>query len=344
MSERLPGVTRGRRPRRHGRLRPLTLVLCGLLGASGCVTVYQPQRAIHRPVVIERAATNFAGLRVLVRCNAHKEFLPVSKASLLCGKLAQDLEQQGATTEWVVPYGASFVEPPAFEGAGADLTIEIESKIEHQYAYPLAVCLSCYTCTTLPTIEEQTFSQRVVVIGRDRSVLAEELFRERFVQYGGWGVWSLNYLLDWLVRDESQALSGDAGKKDFTRDFYGQIRQLAFNARVRGEILGLINTPKRAVDEAGDGADDGAGAEAGDVAAPDVVPAGPAAPADPADPPAPVAPAPPAGPTDPADQTGSLAPRPDERRSGYEGRVANARAEDPAAARAPAPERGRVWY
>lgn len=219
---------------------PLWSVL--LANASGCMTVtlYQPQRGIHRPVVVERTPRTFDGVRVLVRCRAHKDFLPTGDATRLCGKLAQDFAAQGAEAEWVVPRGRNFVEEVPFGGEGADLTVEIESRIVHEDSIRLSGVLSGCTCTLLPTVSEHTFSQRVVVMGRDRSVLTEDLLRERFVEYGGCGVWSANLLLDWLVRNDEDKLTGDAPKERFTRDFYGQIRQLTYNARVRAEVLGLL--------------------------------------------------------------------------------------------------------
>jgi hypothetical protein len=218
-----------------------------VVASTGCMTVtfYQPQRAIHRPVVIEHSPTNFAGLRILVRCLSHDDYLPAGDAAKLCGKIAEDFEKQGAETEWVAPVGATYVEPMVFDGQRPDLTVEIGSKIDHAYGYPLTTVTSCLTCTVVPGVSEQTFSQRVVVYGRDRSVLTEEVFRERFVEYHGCGVWSLNWIIDWVFREDDQAISGDAGKKDFTRDFYGQIRQLTFNARVRSEVLGLTTAPAR---------------------------------------------------------------------------------------------------
>lgn len=255
-----PGVrqgraTRGRRnpvlslaPRRSSTTLWATVLLAlHAVSSTGCMTVtfYQPQRAIHRPVVIEHSPTNFAGLRILVRCLSHDDYMPAGDAAKLCGKVAEDFEKQGAETEWVAPVGATYVEPVVFEGQRPDLTVEIGSKIDHAYGYPLSTVTSCLTCTIVPGVSEQTFSQRVVVYGRDRSVLSEEVFRERFVEYHGCGVWSLNYIIDWVFREDDQAISGDAGKKDFTRDFYGQLRQLTFNARVRSEVLGLTAAPAR---------------------------------------------------------------------------------------------------
>ena len=214
----------------------------------GClhVTLYQPQKAIHGPVVVTPSPVNFSGLKVKIRCNAHKEFMPSGDASRMCGNLVTDFQQQGAEVESVVPSGRNFIEPPVFEGARPDLTIEIESKIDYEYDYALTYPVSWMTLTIVPMISEQTFSQRVVVYGRDGSVLTEEVFRERFVEYTGLGVWSLNWLLDWFVRADEDHLSGEAPHEDFSRDFYGQVRQLAFNARIRSENLGLTSPPSDA--------------------------------------------------------------------------------------------------
>lgn len=224
---------------RQGHILAALPLLLAVLASSGCVTLYQPQRTVHGPVVIERSPKNFEGLRVLVRCHAHERHLPAGDARKLCGRIARDLEAQGAETEWVVPSRRGVEEVP-FGGEGADLTVVIESRIDHERDYALSACCSACTCTILPVVSEQSFSQRVAVYGRDRSVLTEDILRERFVEYFGCGVYSLNWLLDWLVRDEDSHLSGEAPRKRFAEDFYGQIRQLAFNARVRAEVLGLL--------------------------------------------------------------------------------------------------------
>ncbi|MCP4500562.1 MAG: hypothetical protein GY822_11435 [Deltaproteobacteria bacterium] len=222
----------------------LAILMMGVL-TSGCltVTIYQPQKAIHRPVVIQQTPDNFHGVRILVRCNAHKDFLPPEDASKLCNGIATDFRRQGAESETVVPTGKNFIQGEVFDGKIPDFTVEIDSKIDHEYDYPLTLMASVLTLTMVPTVAEQTFSQRVAVFGKDGSVLTEEVFRERFIEYGGIGVWSINYLMDWLIRSDDNALSGDAAKEDFTRDFYGQIRQMTFNARIRSEVLGLTHPP-----------------------------------------------------------------------------------------------------
>ncbi len=214
-------------------------LLSSTFASTGCVTIYQPQKAIHRPVVVDRSPSNFAGMKILVRCMSHETDMPAPSASRLCGWVAEEFNRQGAETEIVVPVGAAYVEPEVFEGQRPDLTVVIESRTEHDYTNPWTVFISVITFTAAPTISEMTFSQRVFVLGRDGSVLVEEVYRERFVRYTGLGVWSTNYLLDWFVRPKDEAVSGDVANKDFTKDLHGQIRQLTFNAKVRSEVLGL---------------------------------------------------------------------------------------------------------
>jgi hypothetical protein len=39
------------------------------------------------------------------------------------------------------------------------------------------------------------------------------------------------------VRPSEEELTGEAPARDFSRDFYAQLSQLAFNARVRSDVL-----------------------------------------------------------------------------------------------------------
>jgi hypothetical protein len=227
---------------RATRCGVVALITVVVLLPTGCctVTVYQPLKALQRPVVVDVAAANFSGSRVLVRCLPNKD-MSTGDADKLCRNLATLFQQQGAEAESVVPreLGDGL---NAFEGAGADFTIEIESKLEHADDHFATAWVSAATFTMLPSIDEQTFAQTVVVRGRDRSVLATDAFRARFVNYTGIGVWSINWLLDFFFRSDDQDMSGDEPKKDFSRDFYAQISQLAFNAKVRSDLMGLTTT------------------------------------------------------------------------------------------------------
>ncbi|MDP2345287.1 MAG: hypothetical protein Q8O67_30365 [Deltaproteobacteria bacterium] len=216
------------------------------LSATGCltVTVYEPQRGLQRPVVVDAAAQNFAGTSVEMRCLTSED-LPPGDAERVCSRLCLALQIQGAECQSTVPRDAEGG-GLAFDGKGADLTIEIESKSEHEDDYPALVLISALTFTLIPTIEEQTFSQHIVVRGRDRSVLLADGFRARFINYTGIAVWGINWLLDVFIRPDNQDMTGDAPNKDFSRDFYQQVSQLAFNARVRSDLLGLTRSPRRA--------------------------------------------------------------------------------------------------
>ncbi len=273
--------------------------------ATGCMSVrlYQPHRGLHRPVVVPKGDATFAGMRILVRCYAHEDHHPPDEAAEACSKIANEFTQAGAETEWVVPSGLGYVEPKVFDGQPPDLTIALENKIEHDYSNPFTMVACVFSASLIPTVDEVTVAQRVMILGRDGSVLQEDVLRARFVTYFGFGVWSLNYLLDWFVRTKADALSGDAPKANFSRDFYGQIRQMAYNAKVRSEILGLTNAPAKKPRSA----TPAAGENAAPIRAPDALPdddqagvtggvpggAGP----EPAAPPPP----PPADPADPVD-------------------------------------------
>ena len=106
--------------------------------------------------------------------------------------------------------------------------------------------ISGLTLTLVPSVEEQTFVQRIRVFGKDRSVLASDVYRARFVTYVGCALWGINYVLDYFVREERDKITGDGARQEFSRDFYRQVRQLTFNAKIRSEVLGITSPRRRA--------------------------------------------------------------------------------------------------
>lgn len=213
--------------------------------ATGCCStvVYQPMRAVHRPVVLKRKPDTFAGTRVLVRCMARKLHFPRSDAFKLCNNVVEDLRRQGAEAEAMVPYGRSWVAPEVFDGKTPDLTIQISNRIEHQGDSNMKIW-SALTCMLVPYRVENTQAQAITWFGRDGSVLLEETFRERFVEVGGLAV-GIADVASMLSEDDGKEVSTRNSKKDFTRDFYGQLRQQTLNAKVRSELLGLTRAPVR---------------------------------------------------------------------------------------------------
>ncbi|MBL8957391.1 MAG: hypothetical protein JNK82_41845, partial [Myxococcaceae bacterium] len=59
----------------------------------------------------------------------------------------------------------------------------------------------------------------------------------RFIRYFGLAFWAVNGLLDLIVRPKGEGLIGNNHKTDFSRDFHGQMSQLAFHATMRAKVL-----------------------------------------------------------------------------------------------------------
>lgn len=212
------------------------LGLGGLLlaAASGCVTVYQPMVSLQRPVVVDHRLPNFEGTRLLLRCVPGDE-MPPADAELLCRKVGILFQNQGAQVEHEVPReGRS--SRLAENGQAPHLVLDLRSRRLHQERSGLLLLLSVLTFTVVPSVEEMSFAQEVTVRGPDGSLLASDTFQARFVEYTGIGVWGTNAVLDLLVRPEPERLGSAAGR-DFSRDFYGQLSQMVFNARVRAQVL-----------------------------------------------------------------------------------------------------------
>jgi hypothetical protein len=211
--------------------------LAGLLAVmlSGCVTVYQPLVSLQRPVIIEPQAPNFEGLRLLVRC-VPGDYLKPADAVQLCRHLRTLFTNQGAQVDTDVPRNG--VSGRGWEDtARPDLVIDLRSRLLHEDKNALLWGISWFTLTLVPSIEEDTFSQEVTIRDADGFLLASDVMQGRFMHYFGIGVWGVNAALDLLVRPESEKLTGDVAKRDFSRDFYGQLSQLAFHARMRSMVL-----------------------------------------------------------------------------------------------------------
>jgi hypothetical protein len=201
--------------------------------------------ALQRPTLVAAGGSSLTDTRVFVRCHPDDKYLPPGDAERVCRQLSTALRRQGAETETSVPRGRDESGPAqAFDGQGADLTVDVRSRTEHAYDYPILAYPAVLTCTTIPLIEEETYAQDIEVRGRSMTVLASQTLRARFVTYTGWAVWSFNQLADFFFRDDQNDISGDIGKKEFSADFYRQISQLTFNARVRSDLLGLTTSTR----------------------------------------------------------------------------------------------------
>ncbi len=210
--------------------------------SSGCaVTVYQPLVSLQRPVAVDPQIANFEGQRMLVRC-IPGDYLEPDDAQQLCRNVRSLFTKQGAQVEVEVPRAGMSARGEQ-EGPKADLIINLRARLVHQENSALLWTLSGLTLTLVPAITEFTFAQEVTILDSSGFQLASDTLQGRFVRYTGVGIWAVNSTLDLLVRSDEEELTGDAPKKDFSRDFHRQLSQLAFNARMRSWVMRGFEEP-----------------------------------------------------------------------------------------------------
>ena len=222
------------------RVRACVSCLLAVL-SSGCVTVYQPLISLQRPVAVDPQLPNFEGQRMLVRC-IPSDYLEPADADQLCRNVRSLFTKQGAQVEVEVPRAGLAVRDEQ-EGPKADLIIDLRARLVHEENSALLAVLSGLTLTLVPAITESTFAQEITIRDSSGFQLASDTLQGRFVLYRGIGIWAVNSALDLLVRSEEEELTGDAPKKDFSRDFHRQLSQLAFNARMRSWVMRGFEDP-----------------------------------------------------------------------------------------------------
>jgi hypothetical protein len=230
---------------------------CAIFGVltSGCFTVYQPLVGLQRPIAVDPQLGNLTGLHVHVRC-IENDFQPKAVASKLCSLLETMLGNQGALV-----HSTTGRTPVAADSAGEaetqppQLVVELTARLLHEEKNNLLFSLSIMTATLVPMVSEFSFAQDVSVYDAEGFLLTADTFQARFIQYAGAGIWSINKVLDWVVRDDPEDLTGDACKRDFSRDFYGQVTQTVFNASTRWRVLrpGAVSQAATPTPSAGEG-------------------------------------------------------------------------------------------
>jgi len=216
--------------------------LAVLVLISGCVTVYQPLVSLQRPVAIDPGLPNFEGQRVLVRCFPG-EYLDAQEATTLCKHVRRLFTNQGAQVTAVVPRGAVSVATDA-KPDRPDLIIDLQARLLQEDNNGLLWIVSGLSLTLIPAITDTTFAQDVTIRDADGALLLSDTLQGRFVRYFGFGTWAVNATLDVLVREPSEKLTGDVAEHDFSRDFYRQLSQLAFHARMRDRVMhGFPSSP-----------------------------------------------------------------------------------------------------
>lgn len=199
------GATRPRRTAATAAGGPL-LALHLLL--AGCVTSYQPMSGLHRPVAIDTDYANFADLSLTLHCLAGP-VLDASQARDLCRKLSRLFENQGCAVETRTSTGrpSDSDEAPGAGPARTALNMRLSSRLIHEVETDL-ILWSYWT--------DYTFAQDVVVTDETGFLLVQETLTGRFVT-------RLGFFSD--------------TEEDFSSDYYGQVSQLALNAKMRRQVL-----------------------------------------------------------------------------------------------------------
>jgi len=211
------------------------------------VKVYQPVSGLHRPVVVDPQLANFHDVHLTVHCPPGDLVNP-TEARALCRKVGILFENQGAkvttyTTDRRLdddPLAGSLPDegddqPP--EHPPTDLILELRGRQVHEATNQLSWVLFFGTFTLVPAVSEFTFAQDVVVRDHSGFLLASDSLQGRIVRYSGAGTWITNKLLDLTFRDKEDRIIGDKPHSDLTADFYGQLSQLLFNAKMQWQVL-----------------------------------------------------------------------------------------------------------
>ncbi|MCA9561179.1 MAG: hypothetical protein KC583_21670 [Myxococcales bacterium] len=178
---------------------------------AGCVTVYQPLSGLHRPIAIDPAYANFAGVRFTLECRRGRDdVLGADEARDLCRKLTRVFENQGAEVETEVLGG---------EPGPADETPRARGEALHVQLTPRLIAVRTVNVLWLPfwtVVTDYTFAQDISIRDASSFLLVRDTLTGRFVRRLGF--------------------SSDA-EEEFSADFYGQLSQLALNAKLRHDVL-----------------------------------------------------------------------------------------------------------
>jgi hypothetical protein len=180
-------------------------------------------------------------LKITVNC-LEGEILNASAATALCNKVSALLENQGAK-----------VETNTVRTLGKKLTVQDNNGSNADKNSDLTVILSAQTLvinrntwmwaisiptfTLFPVAAEYVMQQQVEILDSTGFMITQDAFQARFIRYFGIGYWTTNKLLNLIARDPEDEISDQKIRDSFSRDFYGNLSQTLFNAKMRLEVL-----------------------------------------------------------------------------------------------------------
>jgi|GEM_PF-6326158 len=200
---------------------------------SGCITVthYQPLGGLQRGYAIDYKQVNFSGLTLRVACT-ESELVNASMADRLCERVRRTFEAQGAKILDDETSGAE------------DYRITLAAKglylFRNQWMWPVSIVLF----TLFPVEQEWAIEQNILVTRADGTPVARKTFQARFVWYWGAGYWALNKLFNVAVRSEGEKAGEAMVRRDFSRDYYGNLAQIVYNARASDTFRGFAREVK----------------------------------------------------------------------------------------------------
>ncbi len=252
----------------NGKMISRMVLLIGIVAIQGaCMTVYQPMSGLHRPVIVDPQIANFQDLRIKAHC-VPGEFMPRRQAEVLCRRMEALLTNQGAKVSTITTLGGLIDPEDEEEEEGEkkisqadkdnrskraqkhkefkhDLTVRIKARLIHEEENMALTTLFYVTGTLSPRIAEYTFAQDITIYDASGFLLGSDSLKGRFIEYTGIGIWGVNKILDWTVREDSEKLTGDQAKNDFSKDFYAQLSQMIFNANMQRRVLNSSADAKR---------------------------------------------------------------------------------------------------
>ena len=237
------------------RILPAVFASTVLLSVSGCVHTYQPMSGLHDPVIVDIQAPNFTGVSLTVYCVPGPDLSP-QEASVLCQHVGTLFDNQGAEVRTVTSSRGlqdddliGMTEEDN-EGEDAipttDLILELRGRRLSESNDPLLWTLCYATFTLVPAVSEFTFAQDAVVRDGSGFLLATDTVQGRIVRQFGGAVWVGNRLLDRLIREDADEVTGAAAKNDLSNDLYRQLSQLVYNAKVQWQVLQEASPPDAA--------------------------------------------------------------------------------------------------
>lgn len=209
-----------------------------LLALGACTHTYQPLQGLHTPVVVDPTAPNLVGVDLTVRCVPGSGTLARGDARSLCRKVGILFESQGATVHVADSRGT--VDPLDDEApteTTTDLVLELRARDVPPENHSVSYALAYATLTLLPAVEEYPFALDVTVRDGSGFLLAEERLAGRVVARYGVGPWVASHLVDRGLRREKDWATEAAASEALSKDLYGQLSQLVYNAKVQWALL-----------------------------------------------------------------------------------------------------------